>query len=367
MPYDPTLDLSRLSPLLTAIEDLRQEIEVLDIPAPLLRWLHRSVEARGAHMSTSIEGNPMTESEVRELFARPSSAATVAERENLDYRDATRFARAVAGDFSADVDTGLIRALHYLVVRSTYRYDAPAQWRTVQNRVADAAGRTVYMPPPPGEVAAAMDELVDWLRHQRNVLHPMLLAAIAHVEFVNIHPFDDGNGRCARALTTYFAERGGWSLRGLASSEAIFGINRSEYYRQLASQGDRFDRRQRDLTDWCAWMLRMFAIEAATAQGVVTRWQEFIAQRSGTLWAGQVGLGYMYLVLNREVSRSEYVQAVGVSPATAVKQLNLLIENLGGERIGAGRSTRYRLADDTGAEFADLARQDALARFGEPR
>lgn len=363
MTLNPAVALEPLRPLLGELERLRQEIEALEVPAPLDEWLRRNVEARGAHMSTSIEGNPLTEPEVRELFVRPREVVDRAEKENLDYRDAARFARAIAGDFHADFDGGLVRALHYLVVRSTYRYGEPAQWRTAQNRVSSPSGETVYLPPPPGDVPRLMSDLEAWLQGQRTQLHPLLLAAIAHIEFVNIHPFDDGNGRTARAITTYFAERGGWGLRGFVSSEAVFGLDRQEYYRRLSSLGYRYDDRGDDLSDWCEWVLRAFAIEAATACGVVRKWVDHLNEGPSTRWAATVNRGYMYLALNREVSRAEYVAAVGVSPGTAVKQLNILIENMGGDRIGAGRSTRYRLWEDRAGEIASEARWEARERI----
>jgi Fic family protein len=364
MAFEPTLRLEVIEARLQDLEDLRREIESLAVPVPLDRWLRSQVEARGAHMSTYIEGNPMTEPEVRELFERPREVTDRAERENLDYRDAQRFVRAVANDFHADIDGGLLRGIHYLVVRTTYRAGDPAQYRIEQNRVADSTGRTVYLPPPPGEVSALMDDLVLWLRAQRRGLHPLLLAAVAHTEFVNIHPFADGNGRSARALTTYLLWRHGWGLRGFVSSEALFGRDREAYYRALATQGSHYHERQQDLTDWCEWFLRSMAIEAATASGIVRRWLNHLSSSElESAWAQQVRAGYMYLVLNREVSRSQYADAVGVSPATAVRQLNLLIGNMDGERVGAGRSTKYRLFDDLGAEFAHEAREEALTRF----
>ena len=134
----PTLDLDRLAPLIAQLEGLRREINALDVPEPLATWLRERTEAQGAHMSTSIEGNRMTEPEVRALFAREHPAsADRAERENLDYRDAARFARQVADDQHADIDQGLVRALHYLVERTTDRSDTLGQYRTEQNQITD--------------------------------------------------------------------------------------------------------------------------------------------------------------------------------------------------------------------------------------
>ncbi|GMU41623.1 MAG: hypothetical protein AMXMBFR23_24890 [Chloroflexota bacterium] len=366
MAYVPTIDRARLAAPLEELAQLRQELEAVDILEPLARWLRRQVEARGAHMSTSIEGNPMTEAEVQGLFARHRETLDRAERENLDYRDAARFARQVANDFKAEVDAGLIRAMHFLVVRTTYPWDSAAQWRQQQNRVADANGRTVYMPPPPGEVAERMDDLVLWLRTRRMQEHPLILAAVAHLEFVNIHPFDDGNGRVARALTTYFTEWGGWGLRGFVSSEAVFGRDRQSYYRALADAGARYEERSRDITAWCEWVLRRFSIEVATAVGVVERWRDLFADAPQSAWSSAFVTGYTYLAVNGSASRAEYVAATRLSPATAVKQLNFMVDSGFARRVGQGRATRYVFLDSTAADYANDAYAAALERFPEP-
>ncbi len=362
MAFNPSIDEGSLRPLLDDLERLRQEIGALDPPTPLIGWLRRNVEARGAHMSTRIEGNPLTESEVRELFARHQETLDRSELENLDYRDAARFARQVANDPTAEVDAGLIRALHYLVVRSTYPFDSAAQWRTSQNRVADQHGRTVYLPPPPVSVPAQMNEFIEWLAEHRRSTPHLVLAAVAHLQFVNIHSFDDGNGRTARALTAYFLERHGWGLRGIVSSEAVFGRDRAAYYAALTAAGGRYEDRVREMTLWCEWFIRGLAVEAAASLGFVQRWTDHVAPGSGQ----DVNAGYAYLALAGSVSRAEYVDAMRVSPATAVNQLNALVKEGLAVREGRGRSTRYRMTEDIAGPLFDESYEEALARFSDP-
>lgn len=370
MPYTPILNIARLQPLLDELEVLRAEIGALDVPTLLEPWLRQQTEARGAHMSTSIEGNPMTEPEVRELFAGPGASSDRVERENLDYRDGARFARQVADDQSTVFDAGLLRAFHFLAVHTTDRYDSAGQFRNGQNVVRDASGGTAYMPPPPGKVAGRVSDMIAWLQPRLDApVHPLIRAAVSHLEFVSIHPFDDGNGRTARLLTVHFAARGGWNMRGFVTSEAAFGRNRMRYYDALQrQQGGRYPiAPSPDVTGWCEWVLRRFAIEAATAIGVVTEWGKFLNRLQGSPWARHFGAGSMYLALTGSASRSEYVRANGVSPATAVSHLNFMVQLGIARRIGRGRSTRYVIADDSGAQDIPVeAYEDAIARFPEP-
>lgn len=347
MPFRPILDLDRLTPLVDTLVRLRQELEALDIPPTLQRWLQVQTEARGAHMSTRIEGNLMTEPEVRSLFARPEGegASTRAELENLDYRDAARFARQAAADFDADIDGGLIRGLHFITVRATDRTTTAGQYRLKQNVVQDAHGGRVYLPPPPGDVPKLMTDLVLWAREQRGTLHPLVIAAVVHAEFVKVHPFDDGNGRTARALTVYFCERGGWLLRRLVSIEQVFAEPVSDYYAHLNALGDRYPLTPPDMTAWCAWFLgrlaahitRTIFVNNAHAQWL-ENWGRYIAEKglpTRLAWA------ILHAMFFGSVSAREYEMAAGIKRATAVSDLNRAVVADLLARVGSGPSTRY--------------------------
>lgn len=352
MPFRPILDLDRLAPLVDTLVGLRQELEALDIPPTLQRWLQVQTEARGAHMSTRIEGNLMTEPEVRNLFARPEGegASTHAELENLDYRDAARFARQAAADFDADIDGGLIRGLHFITVRTTDRTSTAGQYRLKQNVVQDAQGGRVYLPPPPGEVPRLMTDLVLWAREQRGMVHPLVIAAVMHAEFVKVHPFDDGNGRTARALTVYFCERGGWLLRRLVSIEQVFAEPVADYYANLNALGDRYPLTPPDLTAWCAWFLKSLIghIERISyLAGMVAGY--FEGARAGLEHSGRptrLAWAHLLLFMFSELTAREYEQATGVGRATAVSDLNRLVSLGQVNRIGSGPATRYRKGEN---------------------
>ncbi len=356
MPFTPTIDHEALQPLIADLDDARQEIEALDVTPMLARWLHRLTEARGAHMSTRIEGNPMTEEEVREAFRRPARRDDEAEIENSNYRDAVRFVQQVADDAGADIDGGLIRALHFLVLRDVDRHGTAGRYRTAQNAVTRGAER-VYLPPPPTQVRGLMDDLVEWLRASRGSVHPLVLAAVAHVEFVSIHPLDDGNGRTARALTSYFLARGGWRLRDFVSVERVFGANPEAYYAALrALQDRRYPGQQVELTGWVEWFLQGIANAAGGAVGYLEGFLTGIDARARSLEETGLpprladALGYVFLFGG--VTSGEYAETVGVSPATAVADLNRLTGTGLLRREGAGRATRYVHPDPAFVPFS---------------
>lgn len=345
MAFEPRIDTEGLRPLIAELEDRRQRIEALDVPPLLARWLRRITEARGAHMSTRIEGNPMTEQEVREVFARPERRTEVAEIENLNYRDAVQFASQVAGDASmvAGLDAGLVRALHFLILRDVDRYGTAGQYRTKQNAVRHA-GETIYLPPPPAEVAPLMDDLVTWIGEAtRGGGDALVVAAVAHAEFINIHPFDDGNGRTGRALTSLLLYRGGWWLRGFVSAEQVFGSDVQAYYAALRAFGAKYPGSGVDYSDWVRWFLEglLRQSDARLEEASQQLGREALAVIGDSGQRERLGTALTYALLFGTVTSREYAAEAGVSLATAVSDLNWLVAAGHLERLGSGRATRY--------------------------
>lgn len=345
MTFSPTLNLDSLIPLIERLEERRRQVFALEVAPELHQSLLGAVEARAAHLSTLIEGNAMTEAQVTTLFAEGRAAPNREEGENLDYRDAARCAAQLAGDFSADIDGGLIRALHYIVVRTTDHTETAGQYRTTQNVIASAT-RVMFRPPPPGEVPGLMSDLIAWLRAQRGILHPLILAAVGHVEFIKVHPFDDGNGRTGRALTRYFMLRGNWGLRGYASAEEIFGTDIPAYYANLNALGETYSLTPPDLTGWVTWFLVQFEqrIEACIdrVEGFSRQLREdlVIAEQRGALPA-RIGRALGKAILTGAVTSSEYARSAGISVPTAVADLNRLVDRGLLRRVGTARATQY--------------------------
>lgn len=98
-----------------------------------------------------------------------------------------------------------------------------------------------------------MRELVEWTRDtlMDNKLHPLLVAALFVVEFLAIHPFQDGNGRLSRVLTTYLLLKAGYAYAPYSSMEAVIEQSKEAYYLSLRqTQGTL----QSDAPNWQPWV-----------------------------------------------------------------------------------------------------------------
>lgn len=212
---------------------------------------------------------------------------------------------------------------------------------------------TVHFEAPPREgLEEALATFVDWFRTSLDdpCLDPLLRAAICHLWFVTLHPFDDGNGRIARALTDLaLSQADNQSITLYAMSTVIFE-HRADYYRAL----EQTQRGGVDVTEWLVWFLDTLNVTLEQAQQSCTQtlarqrfWQQ---HASDLLFTEQIQLlnhlldGYTQDGLPY-ISASQYQKIAQVSKSTATRHLTDLLEKncLEKEPGGGGRNTRYRL------------------------
>ncbi|MFI4956331.1 MAG: Fic family protein [Gammaproteobacteria bacterium] len=206
-----------------------------------------------------------------------------------------------------------------------------------------------YEAPPRDILEHELNVFIEWFNQSRQepLLDPMLRAAICHLWFVVIHPFEDGNGRITRALTDLaLAQANPASIRLYAMSPAILA-NRSGYYLALENS------KQMDITPWLVWFLNTLsaALQASldNIEHVVVKtrfWQRFqetdlsaeqrkVLQR--LLDGGEKGFEH-------GISASQYQKVAKVSKATATRHLADLLEKGCIEKLpGGGRNTRYQV------------------------
>lgn len=193
---------------------------------------------------------------------------------------------------------------------------------------------------------------IDWFNTSFDdpCLDPLLRAAICQLWFVTLHPFDDGNGRIARALTDLaLSQADNQSISLYAMSTVIFE-RRADYYRAL----EQTQRGGVDVTEWLVWFLDTLNVTLEQAQQSCThtlaRNRFWLRHASDQLCPEQVMIlnhlldGYTQDGLPY-ISASQYQKIAQVSKSTATRHLTDLLEKNCLEKgaSGGGRSTRYRL------------------------
>lgn len=192
-----------------------------------------------------------------------------------------------------------------------------------------------------------MSAFLKWFEKQDD-LDFVLKAGIAHFWFVTIHPFDDGNGRIARAIADMMLARAdGLSDRFYSLSTQI-ELERKEYYSQLEKQ----QRGPLDITNWLEWFLSCFDRAISNAEEILTRLL-FKARLWHQLNQNPVN-ERQRLVINRMLEEyfkgymntSKYAKLAKCSTDTALRDIqDLKLRGVLIQNPGAGRSTSYRLLD----------------------
>ena len=204
--------------------------------------------------------------------------------------------------------------------------------------------RVHYTAPPAGTIAVEMEEFLAWFNAPISS-DPVIKAALAHLWFVTIHPFEDGNGRIARAIADLALARSESSPQRFYSMSAQIQTERSAYYDQL----ERTQKGGTDVTDWILWFLACLARATHGADGVlanvVAKDQFWERAASMTLNERQIK------VLNRlldgfegKMTTSKWATIAKCSQDSANRDIAALLDlGLMRKGEGGGRSTNYEL------------------------
>ena len=203
--------------------------------------------------------------------------------------------------------------------------------------------RVHFEAPAASKVPREMSLFLEWIEKEQN-LDLVLKAGLAHLWFVTIHPFDDGNGRIARALTDMLLAQADKSPQRFYSMSAQIQAERNEYYDILENtqKGDL------DITPWLIWFLdclirSMDQTDETIAKSMV-RAQFWETHKETLLNARQQKI--LQLLLDNfygNLNVSKYAKIVKTSTDTALRDLQNLVKKDIIEQLGSGRSTSYRL------------------------
>lgn len=224
-----------------------------------------------------------------------------------------------------------------------WRTDAEGPMQVVSGHVGR---RKVHFQAPPAQaLAAEIDRFLAWANAETG--EPTLIkAGLAHLWFVTLHPFDDGNGRIARAVGDLFLARADGSPQRFYSLSAQIQRERKDYYEVL----ERTQKGSLDVTGWLSWFLGTLGRAVASSQTTLDA--VLVKARFWQRWAGQPLNERQVKLLNRlldgfdgKLTSSKWAAIAKCSPDTALRDITQLLD-LGvlQKTPGGGRSTGYELA-----------------------
>ena len=148
--------------------------------------------------TNAIEGSQVELSEVKDLLEHKEEPIDDDDLETLNVAKAVEFIRSTKEKISIE----FIKKIHYICFKDTKSFAGKIR-KNVEVGIRDAKGNIVHAGAPSKEVKKLLKELCEWYQKHKNKYPPVLVAALVHNQFENIHPFQDGNGRVGRLLLNY--------------------------------------------------------------------------------------------------------------------------------------------------------------------
>lgn len=323
------------------------------VPPGYEAYFRKRAQYRSVHTSTAIEGNKLDEAQAMLVMVEDTQATSPDELEVKNLDEAYELIQQIATDPSVRIDEGLVRTMNSIMLRGLPGAEARSRgkYRVGTSLIISSQTREVrYRPPQPEWVPSLMENFVKdiqgWMRDK--TYSGPVIAALAHFGLISIHPFEDGNGRTARLLADMILQQTGWSNEGMLSvSEAILR-RQQEYYDVLRStQGQNFQP-EVDAKPFVDFHNDVLSGAAADLEGVVIsfnrRRQEFVKLTKGMMNARQA-FACMFMMDVAPLSTSAFAELTGASQSSALSDLTELVEFGIVERVGRGRTTRYRISD----------------------
>jgi len=333
--------------LIARIDEFKGAWRALGTLAPdRLSALRRVATIESIGSSTRIEGSRLSDRDVERLLSKLQikSFATRDEQEVAGYAELMDLVFNAWQDIP--VTENHIKQLHQILLQFSDK-DAwhRGNYKTNSNSVAafDENGTQigiVFQTASPFDTPRLMAELVGWVQQEREkaLFHPLLIIALAVLVFLEIHPFQDGNGRLSRALTTLLLLQSGYAYVPFSSLESVIEQNKEGYYLALRQTQGTI---RTDCPNWQPWLV--FFLRSLSAQ---VRGLEKKVERERLVLAVLPDLSLQIVELAREHGRvtiGDAIKLTGSSRNTLKQHFRALVEHGHLNQHGSGRGVWYAL------------------------
>ncbi len=330
---------------ITQIDELKGRwVGGANLSPHILGRLKRSVLITSTGASTRIEGSKMTDEDIEKML-RGISMQTFNDRDTQEVQGYYELLQNIFDSWqSLSFTEGTIKHFHQELLKYTDKdTHHRGEYKHGENKVEiiDEKGKSIgllFDTTPAYLTPSEMQELVEWTRQALldKRYHPLLIIGNFIVEFLNIHPFTDGNGRLSRILTNLLLLKGGYAYIPYVSHEKLIEDNKPEYYLSLRKSQKTFKADHEDITVWLDFFLTVLLKQSQMALDLLS--QESIEK---ILSPNQLSV-WEFLQKVDEVTPGEIAKQTGVARSTVSQALDKLIDLKRIERIGLGATTRYR-------------------------
>lgn len=262
--------------LIGRINEYKGKQDLYKQQAPqILNTLRDVAVIQSTKASNAIEGIVVTESRLHTIMSKTADPADRSEAEIAGYRDVLDLIHASAPDIP--INPNILLQLH----KELYKF-VPVEggkWKNVDNEISetfpDGTRRTRFIPVSAFETPAAVQALCDSLkeRRQQEDVDPLILTSYFVLDFLSIHPFNDGNGRMARLLTLLMLYQSGFEVGRYISLEKIIEERKEDYYESLRLSSIHWHDNRQNPFHWINYLLSVILAaykELESRVGLVT-------------------------------------------------------------------------------------------------
>lgn len=302
-----------------------------------------TIESIGS--STRIEGSQLTDREVEQILLnlKSDSFGSRDEQEVAGY--ACVCEEIFQGFESIVFSENVIKQLHGWLLRFSNKDERHrGEYKKLSNSVEafDASGQSlgiIFETVSPFETPMKMEELIKWTREQLDIkeLHPLLVIGVFVVTFLAIHPFQDGNGRLSRLLTTLLLLQSGYLYMPYSSLESVVERNKESYYLALRRTQGSLKSEKTDFMPWLTFFLRALQKQKAHLQNKIEHEQHlYLPELSSQI--------LQYIREHGRMTIGNLSDLTQANRNTLKKHLAELVKDQYILKYGKGRATWYTLS-----------------------
>ncbi len=312
----------------------------------VLGRLKKSVLITSTGASTRIEGAHLSDEDVERLM-RGVSIQKFSDRDKQEVQGYFELLSNVFESWqSIGFNENTIKHFHKELLKHVEKDKLHrGEYKKKENKVVmvNETGESVgilFDTTPPYLTPKEMQELVESTRSaiEEQKYHPLLIIGNFLVEFLHIHPFQDGNGRLSRILTNLLLLKAGYVFVPYISHEKLVEDNKPDYYMALRKSQKTLRTTKPEITPWLDFFLTTMYQQSQMAIDLLSKEniEKILSPKQLAVWE--------FLQTVQEASPSEISKKTKVALPTVAQSLNKLLQLNKVERIGLGRSTRYKKA-----------------------
>ncbi|MBI2552820.1 Fic family protein [Candidatus Uhrbacteria bacterium] len=310
----------------------------------VLGRLKRSVLITSTGASTRIEGSRLSDKDIEKLMRGTS----IQKFSNRDKQEAQGYYELLENVFNSwknlRFNESLVKHFHLELLKHVEKDERHrGEYKKGENKVhmLDEAGKSIdilFDTSPAYLTPGQMRDLVEWTQKtlEEQKYHPLLVIGNFLVEFLKIHPFTDGNGRLSRVLTNLLLLQAGYLYIPYVSHEKLIEGNKPDYYIALRRSQKSMGAEKENITDWLNFFLDMVLKQSQMAVELLSKEniEKILSEKQLAVW--------QYIEKVKETNTGDIAKNTKIARPTVKQTLAVLLKLKKIERVGLGRSARYR-------------------------